>query len=67
MGWFEREAVVRIWFGEGSEGKRENGEDGEDMGVDHLCLSERSVKGVWCVCVCVNKTNVIWTCELLYW
>lgn len=56
---------MRIWFGEVSEGKRENGEDGEDMGVDHLCLSEWSVKGVWCVCV--NKTNVIWTCELLYW
>lgn len=42
---------MRIWFGEGSEGKRENGEDGEDMGVDHLCLSERSVKG-GCGCVC---------------
>lgn len=56
---------MRIWIGEGSEGKRENGEDGEDMGVDHLCLSEWPVKGG--VCVCVNKTNVIWTCELLYW
>lgn len=55
---------MRIWIGEGSEGKRENGEDGEDMGVDHLCLSEWPVKGGR---VCVNKTNVIWTCELLYW
>lgn len=40
MGWFEREAIVGICIEDGSEdgseGKRENGEDGEDMGVDHL-------------------------------
>lgn len=40
---------MRIWFGEGSEGKWENGEDGEDMGVDYFCLSEWLVKGVLCV------------------
>lgn len=36
MGWFEREAIVGICIEDGSEEKRENGEDGEDMGVDHL-------------------------------
>lgn len=56
MGWFERDAIVGICIEDGSERKRENGEDGEDMGVDHLWVYW-SVGCVWW------KISAIWTCE----
>lgn len=56
MGWFERDAIVGICIEDGSERERENGEDGEDMGVDHLWVYW-SVGCVWW------KISAIWTCE----